>query len=367
MIPFTITPKSITVVVDNRNRQITEGSINFVKVKKVLAIYSQSDQGAVAESIAREELRSLIDIPAFIATITEGRVQINDAQVQYNGQPVHGHVAERLLTMLREGFNPRPLMRFLDRLHQNPVITAREEMLRWLEHSGLPLTPDGSFIAYKFVDQNYMDQHSHSVDNSVGAAIPRRSWDGVDTDRGATCAASGYHFCSFDYLGGGHPHVMLVQIAPEDVSSFPYDTEIAKGRCVFYKVIGEVPGTELGARMVEKKPVYGGLHSDPAAYTPAPVEDWNEENGEEEEDNSEDEGDGAAPLTYTEAPDAATVRKSNRQSWIDRLRGIEHGGRRLTPARLRTLVRKTSQREVMRLTGIPRSTLQGWLKSESKD
>lgn len=405
MIPVTMTPSSITFMLDNRHRHVAKSHANFEAVKRQLRVIQQVEGGKwhdeaelfAAVACELDVLRGLVDIPTFIATISEGRVSANATEVRFDGKVVHGHVAERLLGLLAEGFDVRPLMKFLDRLAGNPIETSRDELLNWLEHSKLPLTEDGCFVAYKFVDADYKDQHTHTIDNSFGAVIPRLDPAKVNTDRHMTCADSGYHFCSFDYLSGSHPHVMVVKIAPEDVASFPYDSEIAKGRCMFYEVIGEVPADELRERRVEDRPIYNGTHaSDPSPYQDDRQDEDEDEEGADEDHSGhaahidddghqnhggagEDAGEtlnratmdavtdalvdaAAPPETLGEAVAKAAARPTGRQTWVMRLKGIEYDGRALTPKRLGKLITKHGQRQVSRMTGIPRSTLQDWLK-----
>jgi transcriptional regulator with XRE-family HTH domain len=224
-------------------------TVSFNAVREWLRVCARNPEGAELDA-----LRDLVDIPSFIAKVTEGRVQVSDNQVRFDGKPIEGHIADRLMGLLREGMDIRPLARFLERLDRAVIKDVRDQFLRWVENSNLPLTDDGCIIAYKYVRENYTDGWTGTIDNKVGAAIPRLTPNAINTNRNETCAASGYHFCSFGYLSGSHDRVMLVKIAPEDVCSFP-DGEIAKGRTLFYEVIGEVPMEALQARKVEQSSI----------------------------------------------------------------------------------------------------------------
>lgn len=368
MMPFTVTPKSITFVLDNRLRHLDTSHTNFEAVKARLKTIQYTEielmnRSSTVDGDATplpsipellDGLRDLVDIPSFIAKVSLGRVKVSDDKVLFDGTQVHGHIAERLLGLLREGFDVRPLMRFMERLHTAPIKGVQDQFLRWLEASKLPLTEDGCFIAYKYVKSDYTDGYTGRIDNSIGAVIPRLAPNSINTNRNVTCAESGYHFCSFGYLGGSHPHVMLVKIAPEDVASFP-DGEIAKGRCLFYEIIGEVPADELQARRVESTPVYLGSESDMYHYG----EETDEFAFEVDVAVAPEEDD--PPIRTYVAPVPANG-KTGRDRWVERLKGVEFGGKRLTPKRLGKLLTKHGQRETSRLTGIPRSTLQGWIE-----
>lgn len=354
MIPFTITPKSITLVLDNRHRQLDASHVNFDAVKNWLKV----------GTLSLDSLRELVDIPSFIAKVSEGRVQISDNEVRFDGETVHGHIAERLLALLREGLPVLPLMRFMERLAQAPIAGVKDQFLRWVEKSNLPLTEDGCVIAYKYVNADYKDAHTNTIDNSLGASPPRLEPNSINTNRNVTCAQSGYHFCSFGYLGGSHPHVMLVKIAPEDVCSFP-DSEEAKGRCLWYKVVGEVPADELGARKVEASPIYDGMYAPPSheLVVAGAVGSTDEDEGYSNEDADvlEDVGVDLNVLDRARAAEEGAAKPISRPRLAERLKGITYQGKRLTQKRLMKLVGKVGQREASRRTGIPRSTMQGWL------
>jgi hypothetical protein len=141
--------------------------------------------------------------------------------------------------MLQEGFPIEPMVNFMENLYANPSKRAIDELYGFLEKSNLPITPDGHFLAYKKVRQNYFDVHSGTMDNSVGKIV-EMARNEVDDDKDRTCSA-GLHFCSLGYLGHfGGEKIMIVKINPADVVSIPSDYNDTKGRACRYEVIGEL-------------------------------------------------------------------------------------------------------------------------------
>lgn len=370
-----ITPSNISLSLDGRHRQLNSSHINFQAVRETLKKMGQASIAGddALYALLVDDLRSFVDVPAFIARVTEGRVQVGDKEVRYNGKPIHGHFAERLIQLLSEGFDIRPWARLLDRLEHAPIYDAKDGFIHWLEKSGMPLTEDGCVTAYKFVNAHYKDQHTGRIDNRVGAVIPRIPVDGINTDRNQDCAASGYHFCSWNYTDlTSYPHVMIVKIAPEDIASFP-NSEAAKGRCLFYEIVGEIPKEELGHRAIEQSPMYGVDRPAPDFGNAGTTyeADNGSENDDEEEDDGEDEAEGDTvdvadvdpPIRAYVASQGWTARSvSAREKWLARLGKTKVGGKKLTEARIKQMVDKYGQREVSRRTGIPRSTLQGNVK-----
>lgn len=251
MIANTITPNSVNLLLRGRMRTISDTHVNFHAVREALKNYAKYPSPELEERIA-----GLVDIPTFIAKVTEGRVKISDTEVYFDDKPVHGVIASRLLSMLSQGFNVRPLARFLERIRSNTIPTAEDEMYLWMEGSNLPLTDDGCFLAFKKVQDDYKSYHDGKTDNSIGTKLPLLDASNYDTNRYRTCS-SGYHFCSFKYLSsyyGDRGRVVICKVAPEDVVSIPSDYGNAKGRAKTYEIIGEVPEDEA-AQFFTSKPV----------------------------------------------------------------------------------------------------------------
>ena len=261
MFGYTMTPNSVNILIDGQMRTVDKSHANHAAVLSVLR-----DITSIGEAVAVSRLRKLIDIPAYVALATFGRVTVCKDAVLYNGVEVRGVVADRLLELLNGGFDIRPLGYLLDRVMLNPVQSARDELYLWLERSNMPLTADGCFLAYKKVRSDYKSYHDGATDNSIGTKLP--TMDDVDTDRTKTCSR-GYHFCSHDYLPsyyGGEGRVVVVKVAPEDVRAIPNDYDNAKGRASTYEIVGEVPEKEAEFAFVGRPVVtYFGTYGDSSA------------------------------------------------------------------------------------------------------
>lgn len=184
------------------------------------------------------DLRELADVTEAIGIYSKNAFEITDGEVLYNGEVVHNVIADRLVELYRDGQEVDPLVLFLENLLDNPSESSREEMYLFLEHNNLPITPDGHFLAYKNVRENYTDIHSGTFDNSVGSVceMPREA---VNDNRKQTCS-TGLHFCGLSYLSSfPGQHTMILKINPRDVVSIPHDYNNAKGRTCRYEVVGE--------------------------------------------------------------------------------------------------------------------------------
>lgn len=165
-------------------------------------------------------------------------------------RPLHNALVDRIIDMREQGFDPQPMIRFLFNIEKNPSEESKKDLYAFLETNRLPITADGCFLAYKKVDQDYMDCHTHSIDNSPGKTVKMPRED-VNPDRRQTCS-SGLHVCSGGYLKNFYgSHTMLIKVHPKDVVTVPTDYKNSKMRCCRYKVL-----KELSDEDVEKVAVY---------------------------------------------------------------------------------------------------------------
>lgn len=337
MINYTISPKGISLVVDNRMRVVPVGSLNFIALKNALKTKEPIDV-----------IRSLIDIPSFISKFTFGRVSVGTTpngqeQVQFDGDPVNSIIADRIIDLVTEGFDVEPLARFLDRLMDNPLESARNELYLFIESGDFVLTPDGHFLAFKKVRDDYKDIYTGTYDNSVGRTLKMERLD-VDPDRSRTCSV-GLHFCSYSYL----PHfgvssgnrVVIVKIDPADVVAIPSDYKNAKGRTWRYTVVGEVPEGENTATFFN-----GTMVTD--SYETVVVDGDPEDFDDTMEDVSYDSND-SYDSDYGEEEESSDLSFTTSD------------GRTILDSELREAVDNYGQRGASRLLNVPRSTIWGWL------
>lgn len=376
MIPVTITPNSINLLLDGRMRTVQRGHINFEAVKQAIRDMTETYNATYRDACV-ERLRSLVDVPTFIAKVTEGRVKVGDGEVRFDGQPVRGVIAERLVALLREGLDVRPLARFLDRVSNNPIETARDEIYLWLESGNLPICDDGCFLAFKKVQNDYSSSHLNpdgsKFYNYIGTTVKHPlGREGCDPNRDRTCS-NGLHFCSWQYLPqfgvGGESRVVILKVAPEDVVAIPSDYNNSKGRAWKYTIIGESPEDEC-AHLFDETPVVDnwGLYDG---------RDYGDEN-DTDCDDYDAEGDvcgyGCASchsddmvdddeqdVDHTDDEQDIDLEDEDEDEDADLELSFRHGRKTYEASEIKQLVEDYGQRGVSRMTGIPRTTLQGWL------
>ena len=187
-------------------------------------------------------MRDIIEPKKVVLNYGQGNVSIQGDTFFWKGAEMHNALTTRMVQMLGEGFPIEPLVLFMENLMSNPSRRAVTELYGFLEKNSLPITPDGHFLAYKKIRDDYKDIYSGTMDNSVGQILEMERNE-VDDDKDRTCSA-GLHFCSKEYLphfgtGSGN-RVVILKINPADVVSIPSDYDNAKGRACRYEVIAEM-------------------------------------------------------------------------------------------------------------------------------
>ena len=187
----------------------------------------------------------LIAVKQFIADSSDGSITFNGSQLLFEGEPLHLSMVTRIVGLIRDGYDVRPLTNFLRNLLDNPSPRAREELYSFLEVNNLPVTADGCFIAYKMVSATFRDLYTGTMDNSPGATPSMKRQD-VDADKHRTCS-KGLHFAALEYVvNGGYGsrdrgnRLVAVKVNPRDVVAIPTDYNNSKGRACQYLILKEL-------------------------------------------------------------------------------------------------------------------------------
>ena len=225
--PFLIQGNNIVVVIGNKSHTVSKTHLTY---QKVLEAIKAQDWDLV---------KDIIEPKKVVLNYGKGNVSVHGEELFWKGKPLHNAMSSRMIQMLQDGFPIEPMVNFMENLYNNPSKRAVDELYGFLEKSQLPITPDGHFLAYKKVRENYFDVHSGTMDNSVGKIV-EMARNEVDDNKDRTCSA-GLHFCSLGYLSHfGGEKIMIVKINPADVVSIPSDYNDTKGRACRYEVIGEL-------------------------------------------------------------------------------------------------------------------------------
>lgn len=309
---FSKTDNSLTVVVNGENGRsnVLTATSNHPQWNKILQALTAQDE---------EKLIELISVKKAIETYTESNVEIKDQSVWFKGRQLHGLDADRLIQFIREGVPFLPLARFLERKSKNPSFRSINELYKFLEHRKMPITPRGTILGYKGVQENFFsvmgntstimisgetDSGGHIL-NTVGADI-RCERSCVCDDYKQGCSP-GLHIGSLEYALGWGKRVVIVEFDPADVVSVPDDCNCQKLRACAYKVVGEYTGA-LPDSYLNK-------------YNAEEVEsdsDIEVDDGDDDGDNGYNVGDG----DETESAEDSSSEDAYENGWAD---GIKDG------------------------------------------
>ena len=241
---YTVTEANIIVLVDGL----------LIKIPKTHSGYRDLAQHLQGDEHDAETIKTLADKRAALARLTAGQVTVMGSTVYYRGAPIRSALSDRLVKLTDEGFDATPWALFMDKVMQNPSENSKERLFQFLERWDAPLTPDGDFIAFKGVRDDYSstrtDPEGNKVYNRPGDVV-KMDRDQVVEDPDITCA-SGLHACASHYLDsfwGTQNKVLALAINPRDVVSIPIDYNLSKMRVCRYEVIGDVEDTRHRDRL----------------------------------------------------------------------------------------------------------------------
>jgi hypothetical protein len=236
---------SVTVITNGRVRTVRRGAPNFETLRNLLKTPPEERDAAFETDVA-----NIVDIPTFVALETHGDVSVSNNEVRYRGEIQSNLLATRILQHLAEGFSVKPLALFMNKLMTNPLPTVRDDLFAWLESGDMPITDDGDILAYKKVRSDFYSFYAGKNGHVLHALHTFVSMDreDVDPERSNECS-TGLHFCSYPYLAkyhGNQGRVLLVKIDPSDVVAIPTDYNRQKGRTWRMFIYGEIDTEEVG-------------------------------------------------------------------------------------------------------------------------
>jgi hypothetical protein len=229
MFAYTISNTAASLFIDGRLHTIQKDDSKVWE--RLLTAIKERDIPTIQKIVSRKN--------AVKAFLYGTNLHIRDNTVYNGDKPLHNSLTRRILKMMDEGFDIKPMLLFLNNLLQNPSARAVEELYTFLEVNNLPITEDGRFLAYKRVRYDYMDVYSGTVDNHVGQIVkmPRNQ---VNDDCRETCSF-GLHVASLGYLAHySGERLMAALVNPKDVVSIPIDYDNSKMRVCEYEVHSEL-------------------------------------------------------------------------------------------------------------------------------
>ncbi len=236
-VPYRISDKTITIVVDRQVHTVQRSAANANAL---------IDELAKGESADLEVIKAMASVKNYIVYLSQGRISLTDAGIQFMGELVNSYMTERIMRHHAEGVDVAPMLAFMDRVMNHPILGIQQDIYKWCEKGDMPFTAEGHIIAYKKVREDYRSYHASPdgthLHHPIGGFVEMER-SAVDPRRNNTCS-TGLHFCSYDYLnayqGANTGRILILSIDPQDVIAIPTDYNQTKGRACRYRIIGEL-------------------------------------------------------------------------------------------------------------------------------
>lgn len=290
-----------------------QGTVRFVSDGSITTIPETHPQfKRIAHAIAAgNDPTEFVDIFRPLAQHSD-RVTVTPHGVFFDGEEIHTSLSRTILRYREEGRDTANLIKFLERLQNNPSRRSREQLFDWISDRDLYIDDEGRFIAWKGVsvvrgepllddegdpifgdDGNYVYdpeqaetytsvstgtawvngvEHNGAIPYAVGdeVTIPREQ---VQDDHSIGCSV-GLHVGAFRYASGWGQKVLEVAVDPADVVSVPKDSNFEKLRCCRFVPIGvqDKPQPVLSHWEPEADPEAGWDDLDDEAFAQAVAE-----------------------------------------------------------------------------------------------
>lgn len=296
-IPHVLTETSASIFLDFVPYTVPSSHANWTQILEALNNPETTE----------DDIRPLLDVAKSVSDYTNGAVEYRDRALFYNGKPLDTPLTRRIISHMSSGLEgiAAPLIEFLKNVMQNPSRRSVLGLYDWVEKAGLPITPDGYVMAYKIVEENFLDCYTKTFDNTPGQIV-EVARNEVDEDPDRTCSY-GLHVCSASYLpkyGPSNKQVVIVKVNPADFVAVPRDYNTAKARVCRYEVLQAVP-KETAAQFFPNAYVYSPEPEPTAKPSKFEVgQVWRDEDGDlititvADEDGVEGELEGGGIMVY---------------------------------------------------------------------
>lgn len=235
------TNNNITIIEGERSQSFCTGDPQF---NEYVNLWNAFNLDGIAELFNRE--KRLVE-----GSFKEFGFEVKDGIVYVNGKPVVSSIANRIKEFAKKNKNPSRLIKFWEKLKQNPSYWCVESLFPFIDRHKNPIAPDGRFMAYKVVTKDFKDHYSNKVDNTPGVKVTPFPRNEVDDDKAKECSF-GYHVGSTKFVlnfGIGYigPECRYIEVLidPTDVVSVPEDVSAEKIRVLTYEVVREIKREEL--------------------------------------------------------------------------------------------------------------------------
>lgn len=212
-----LTERSLTVVTHSDPIQLTDKDPRF------------DDACEMVRSGKFDALMTLISKDAAIRDYTRGMftfLPTGEIKITENDEVLPPVLGARMVQFMDAGLDYAPLLKFWNRLKENPDPNILEQAYAFLEHNHATFLADGKLLLYKKVADDFSAWHKDAKGEKVywkvgtTVTMPREE---CDSNPEQTCSA-GLHAAAFGYANNfsGSQLIELV-VDPADIVAIPHD------------------------------------------------------------------------------------------------------------------------------------------------
>lgn len=261
-------------IVDLKTSPKQTHSINYLMTNGSITLHYNGNTKVVAQTDERFEKvlaaireKRLEDIPDIVEVeryLTKQGLDVRDGLVHVGSEPMPTELSERILSYKRHNLPFDSLLKFWENLKKNPSFNSRQQLFKFLENKGHSITPDGCFIGYRGVSEDFKDKHTRTFDNKPGS-ICKMDRSKVDDNPNNTCS-HGLHIGGYDYAKdfGKGGKLVLVKVNPANVVAVPNDYNGQKMRVCEFEVLKEA--TDIVTDVVYEEDDFGSDSDDLASH-----------------------------------------------------------------------------------------------------
>lgn len=243
---YMVTNDSVTVVSGGKPFVVKKGQPNFLALRDTLLKAVKSNASSDWSDVTAH-----LKAGTSLEKWAKGRFKVENDVILFDGLPIVPELQARISEMAANGEDPTRLFKFWERLQLNPSKNSVDQLYRFLNNAGIPITSDGFILAYKGVRTDYKDCHSGTIDNTPGRTIsmPRNQ---ISDNPDYGCHV-GLHVGSREYANSFGPLLLVVKVDPQHVVCVPNDHSYQKMRTCEYQVIGLDNGSHLPSTSIDEK------------------------------------------------------------------------------------------------------------------
>lgn len=214
------------VVADNVSYHFNRGHKNYQKLVEALM---NDDVSTFVENY---------DTANKVAEWSEGSFVCKDGVLKYGEYEVPRELFERIECLIAEGFDHKPLLKFIERVYSNSSINVFKNLFKFMQHHGILINENGHIVAYKGVierDGKYFDKHTGTIEQIVGQSVTMPRF--LINEDPSVCSKEGLHVGSYSYARNWAPVLLICTVDPADVVSVPNDYSFQKMRTCKYTIL----------------------------------------------------------------------------------------------------------------------------------